>query len=291
MKRGGRLVAVLAAILLLSAGAFAQEKNLGDLLKETGLKYSALEGQADSWRVPFDAKEGATMDVFVTYNDDKRQFALIFATVVDREDNYSYGREVLVEAMKLNNDFPGVKFVLDEKHGDIDCQTEVYMTTITTESLAMYVNLVASMADENAAKLQQLAGGGKEGEGGAGQAPALAVPTSAATPADPITWLTSYDEALRVAAAANKQIIVDFYGLNCGACERMDKVTFADPQVQARAGTFVFVKVDVAQREDLMKQFGVVYLPTIVLLSPQGTEVRRQAGWTDAAGMLALMGK
>jgi hypothetical protein len=156
--RTSRTLVVLAAILLLAAAAHA-ENNLADMLKASGLKYSALEGVEDSWRVPFDAHGGKTLDVFVTYNDDKKHFALIFATVVDREDNYVYNRDVLVKAMKLNNDFPGIKFVLDEKNGDIDCQTEVYMQTITAESLAMYVNLVASMGDENSAELNRLAGG------------------------------------------------------------------------------------------------------------------------------------
>jgi hypothetical protein len=156
--RMSRILIVLAAILVLTAGAHA-EGNLADLLKATGLKYSALEGVEDSWRVPFDAKGGKTLDVFVTYNDDKKHFALIFATVVDREDNYVYNRDTLVKAMKLNNDFPGIKFVLDEKNGDIDCQTEVYMQTITAESLTMYINLVASMGDDNMAELNQLAGG------------------------------------------------------------------------------------------------------------------------------------
>jgi hypothetical protein len=160
-----RLVAtaLLAGLLFATAGAFADAPDLGALLQATGLKYSALEGQENSWRVPFEGEGGKTLDVFVTYNDDKKQFALIFATVVDREDNYDFGREVLAECMKLNNDFPGVKFVLDGKHGDIDCQTEVYMSTITAESLGMYINLVASMSNENSAKLNQLAGGGGEG--------------------------------------------------------------------------------------------------------------------------------
>ena len=157
--RGGRIVAVLAAALFVSAAGFAQEKNLGELLKATGLKYSALEGQEDSWRVPFDAQGGKTLNTLVTYNDDKKQFALIFATVVDRTDGYSFNRDVLAECMKLNNDYPGMKFVLDEKHGDIDCQTEVYMSTITAEALGMYINLVASMADGHMAKLNELAGG------------------------------------------------------------------------------------------------------------------------------------
>ncbi len=67
--RGGRIVGVLAAALFVSAAGFAQDKSLGDLLKATGLKYSALEGQEDSWRVPFDAQGGKTLDTFVTYND------------------------------------------------------------------------------------------------------------------------------------------------------------------------------------------------------------------------------
>jgi hypothetical protein len=151
-------IALLAGLLLAATAGFAQNQDLGELLKATGLKHTALEGQDNSWRVPFEGEAGKTLEVYVTYNDDKKQFALIFATVVDREDNYVFSREVLVECMKLNNDYPGVKFVLDEKHGDIDCQTEAYMGTITAESLGMYINLVASMANENMAKLNQLAG-------------------------------------------------------------------------------------------------------------------------------------
>lgn len=160
MKRSTLVVGIIvAAVLLAGTAGLAEDKSLGDLLKATGLKHTALEGQENSWRVPFEGEGGKNLDVFVTYNDDKKQFALIFATVVDREDGFAYNRETLAECMKLNNDYPGVKFVLDEKHGDIDCQTEVYMSTITSETLAMFINLVASMGDENAPKLNQLAGG------------------------------------------------------------------------------------------------------------------------------------
>jgi hypothetical protein len=166
------IIMALAALLMLSAGAYAQD--LAGLMKATGLKYTALEGIEDSWRVPFDAEGGKTLDVFVTYNDDKKHFALIFATVVDREDNYVYNRDVLAKSMKLNNDLSGVKFVLDEKNGDIDCQTEVYMPTITAESLAMFINLIASVGDENTAELSQLAGGAE------GRAPAPTTPAATA---------------------------------------------------------------------------------------------------------------
>lgn len=155
---------LLAGMMMLPAVASAQDaapaaaaevnNPLKDLLDKTGLKYKKLDDE--SWIVPFDAKEGETLDVYLTYNDSNRKFALVFSTVVDKEDNYNFPKEALVEAMKLNNDFPGVKFCLDIDHGDIDVQTEALMQTLTPETLTMFVNLVAQMADDNAKKLNDL---------------------------------------------------------------------------------------------------------------------------------------
>jgi hypothetical protein len=162
-SRQGKITVAVVAALAVMAGVFAltartahaQDDNpLKTILDKTGLKYKKLDDT--SWIVPFDAKGGKTIDVYVTYNDDKRKFALIFATVVDKEKNYDYGKEVLTEAMKLNNDFPGVKFCLDSDHGDIDCQSEVLMSVLTPDILSMYVNLVAQMTDDNAEKLGAL---------------------------------------------------------------------------------------------------------------------------------------
>jgi hypothetical protein len=145
----------MVGALLPACQAQAQDENpLKTLLDKTELKYKKLD--ETSWIVPFDAKEGKTIDVYLTYNDDKKKFALIFSTVVDKEDKYEFGKEVLDEAMKLNNDYPGVKFCLDADHGDIDVQSEVYMSTLTPEVLSMYVNLVAQMADDNSQKLNAL---------------------------------------------------------------------------------------------------------------------------------------
>lgn len=283
-----KLVVILALVTLCGV-AFAQAPDLGALIKDTQLKYEEMKVTGDalpSWRLPFDGQNGKTIDVFVTYNDDQKKFALIFSTVVDRENNFTYNRETLVEAMKLSNDYPGTKFVLDEDHGDIDCQTEVYMQTINAESLGMYINLVASMSDDHAAKLNQLAGGAAPAEGAA---PATAVPTAVEAPVDPINWLPSYEQALAAAKQQGKPLIVDFFGVNCGACERMDGVTYVDPDVVAQKDKFLFVKVDVAQREDLMKKYNVAILPTTVVLSAQGQELRRADGYLDPPAMLKLL--
>jgi len=158
-----RVVIVSATLVALAAviGAFnlttvsAQGDNpLKDLLAKTTLKNRALDNE--SWVVPFDGKDGESIDVYVTYNNEKRKFAMVFATVVDKEDKFDFDKDVLLECMKLNNDYPACKFCLDYDHGDIDCQTEVLMATLTPESLAMHINLIAAMVDEQKAELRKL---------------------------------------------------------------------------------------------------------------------------------------
>ena len=51
---------------------------------------------------PFDAKDAKSLDVYVTYNDAKRKFALVFSTVVDKEDKFDYGKDVLLEIGKVS---------------------------------------------------------------------------------------------------------------------------------------------------------------------------------------------
>ena len=160
-----RLVLSILALAAVAAGAAAffvhgamaaegDANPLKALLEKTALKNRSLDDE--SWVVPFDAKDGGTIDVYVTYNNEKKKFAMVFATVVDKSDKYDYPKEILQECMKLNNDYPACKFCLDYDHGDIDCQSEVLMSTLTSEALDMHINLVAALADEQGAKLKAM---------------------------------------------------------------------------------------------------------------------------------------
>ncbi|MEN6642798.1 MAG: hypothetical protein ABFE08_10155 [Armatimonadia bacterium] len=151
--RTALMVLVVAAAL----PALAQEQGqLETLMNATGLKMEKLE--ADTWKVPFDGDNGKTLEVYVTYSNDKKLSALIFCTVVDRDANFQFNREVLARAMVISNDQPFIKIVLDADHGDLDCQTEAYMPTLTAEALKMYLDTVASISDQYGAELNQLAG-------------------------------------------------------------------------------------------------------------------------------------
>jgi hypothetical protein len=123
--------------------------DLKEVLAGTGLTWEVIEEGVDTWRVSYrDGAGTGTIDVYVTYNDDNRRYALIFANVVDEAPEHSYGQDILTECMKLNNLYPGVKFCLDFANGDIDCQNESLMSTLTSKSLSMQLDRVASIADE-----------------------------------------------------------------------------------------------------------------------------------------------
>lgn len=147
---------VLGGVAFIPVGARANGENpLAEMLVQTDLKYRELD--EEGWVIPFEGENDEIIDVYLTYNNEKRKFAMIFTTVVDRDPEYEFSRDLLEAAMRLNNDYPGVKFCLDQTYGDIDCQAEVYMETITPESLDMYINLVAALALSHSATLNELA--------------------------------------------------------------------------------------------------------------------------------------
>lgn len=131
--------------------------DLGALLQKTGLKYTDISNaNVQAWKIPFDDGKGGTVYEYVTYSNNKDLFGLIFMTVVNRAPNYAFSRALLIKAMQLNNDKVGIKFVLDEQHGHIDCQTEVYLPTATPASLKMALDNVANAANKYKTELNSL---------------------------------------------------------------------------------------------------------------------------------------
>ncbi len=97
-----------------------------------------------------------------------------------------------------------------------------------------------------------------------------------------IKWERTFDEALKKAKASNKPIFVDFWAEWCGWCHRLDRTTYVDPVVVARAEDFVAVKVntEAGKKEEMVaRRYDVQNLPTIAFLSPGGHLVLRLNGF------------
>jgi thiol-disulfide isomerase/thioredoxin len=93
-----------------------------------------------------------------------------------------------------------------------------------------------------------------------------------------IQWEKSFDQAMEHAQAADKPLMVFFRADWCGWCHRLDRTTFQDPMVEARAERFVAVRIDTegSPREaEVVEDYEVHSVPTVLFLSRRGHQLVR----------------
>lgn len=70
------------------------------------------------------------------------------------------------------------------------------------------------------------------------------------------------------------KILVDFYANWCGPCKMLA------PVLERVESKLKVIKIDTDQFEDLAREYGVMSIPTLVLLE-KGKEVKRNIGFID----------
>lgn len=93
------------------------------------------------------------------------------------------------------------------------------------------------------------------------------------------------DEALAQARAEHKLLVLDFTAEWCAPCQQMEKTTFVDARVKALLQRCVLVKIDTDAQPELAQKLGVVGLPDIRLVTPEGNSVRQLRGWLNAEAL------
>jgi thiol:disulfide interchange protein len=95
------------------------------------------------------------------------------------------------------------------------------------------------------------------------------------------------DEALSQARRERKLIVLVFSAEWCAPCKRMEKTTFAEATVKELLTRCVIVRVDTDQERELARRFGVVGLPDIRFISPNGRVLHRLRGFQNAESIIA----
>ena len=82
----------------------------------------------------------------------------------------------------------------------------------------------------------------------------------------------------RLTAGKGKYVMLDFYADWCISCKEMERFTFADAKVQAQLKDIVLLQADVTANSKadraLLKRFGLVGPPGIILFDPSGLEIK-----------------
>ncbi len=99
----------------------------------------------------------------------------------------------------------------------------------------------------------------------------------------------------RVAAAAGRPVMLDFYADWCVSCKEMERYTFSDERVRARFREMVLLQADVtannAEHAALLKRFRLFGPPGIVFFDREGREIRglRVIGFQPADRFAAVL--
>jgi len=96
-------------------------------------------------------------------------------------------------------------------------------------------------------------------------------------------WVYSYDEGQRLARMTGKPMFINFTGVTCTNCRWMEKNMFPREDVSGALKDFVMVELftdraipaDRANQELQVKLTNTVTLPIYVVVSPEGSVVRK----------------
>ena len=93
-----------------------------------------------------------------------------------------------------------------------------------------------------------------------------------------VASLPAFETALQAARAAGKPVLVEFAADWCTVCKTNERTVMADAGIRERLKAVSVIRADVtrddADTRALMRRFAVVGPPTLILMRPDGDEVR-----------------
>lgn len=115
--------------------------------------------------------------------------------------------------------------------------------------------------------------------------PAEQPPATSATATKKISWFTDFAEAKAQAIKLKRPLLVDFGAEWCSWCHKLDEEVWPDPKVVAAAQRFVCVKVDADENPQLLDNFKVSGLPTLMVIDAKGKVLGQAVGYQDVEAM------
>lgn len=106
---------------------------------------------------------------------------------------------------------------------------------------------------------------------------------------EPVASLTELQQRIATASAEQQWVMLDLYADWCTACIELERYTFSNAEVQQALADMVVLQADVTQvnaiNTELLSEYQVLGLPTILFFNPNGEEMSqwRVTGFMNAS--------
>ncbi|WP_405607427.1 thioredoxin family protein [Polaribacter sp. Asnod1-A03] len=104
-------------------------------------------------------------------------------------------------------------------------------------------------------------------------------------------WMSSFEDARKMAISTNKLILVDFWAIWCGPCKRMDSESWSDAELQGVINNFIPLKIDIDTDKQMSKKYSVRGIPYVFILDPNGEIVFSKMSYMNKNEVKQLLNK
>lgn len=104
-------------------------------------------------------------------------------------------------------------------------------------------------------------------------------------------WMTSFEDAQKIAVATNKFILVDFWASWCGPCKRMDSESWSSTDVKELMSNYIPLKIDIDVEKKLTSKFTVNSIPRVYIIDPNGEVVLQSKSYMPKIEVMKILKK